>query len=312
VLRRRLAAAALVVLGMALGIGPVGLAHASTPAVRTEQSLTDEYFDVWGTTADEVFASIKRKGLGGVPGRAASGVTKASLSASMQISSTPGGPCKIESLALTLSLTVTLPRHGRAGALPQATRENWEVYATGVEAHEYEHVGIEEQGMREVAAQLERLMEDPTLAGPGPENCRRIVDELLAAQRKRTDAQHEAFHQREARWLRGSQDEVRDEIQAMDRRIGEHTAQLRTLDESLQVLAAQRDVLAGELQALADAFGQQLPPQQRAEAVALQSALADVQSQLAFQTQRRAQAADEHERLREARRQRADDLSWIR
>jgi len=314
VFRPRLVASGLATLGISLGLATAapGPARAGSPAVRTEQTLTDEYFDVWGTNADEVFASIKRKGLGGVPGRAASGVTKANLSASMQISSTPDGPCKIESLALTLTLTVTLPRHGRPGSLDQATRENWEVYATGVEAHEYEHVGIEEQGMREVAAQFERLMDDPTLPGPGPEGCRRLIDELLAAQRRRTDAQHEAFHQREARWLRGSQDEVRAEIQAMDRRIGEHAAALRTLDQSLQVLAGQRGVLAAELRALSEAFGPRLPPAERAEATALAAALADVESQLTLQTERRAEALEEHQRLREARRQRADDLSWIR
>lgn len=298
-----------------LAVTPLAVpAHAGSQKVRVEKTLEDNYFDVWGTTADEVFDSIRKKGLGGVPGRAASGVTKANLSASMQISSSPdGGPCSIESLALTLKLDVTLPRHGRPGSLDKATRENWEVYATGVEAHEYEHVGIEEQGMRDVATQLERLMEDPTLPGPGPEGCRRIVDELLAAQRKVTDQRHETFHQQEARWLRDSQLEVRNEIQGMDRRIGEHAQELHTIDQNLNALGAQLAVLEGELQALAAEWGQaRMSPEARADATALQGAIADVQSQIALQSERRATTVEEHERLLEARKQRADDLSWIR
>jgi predicted secreted Zn-dependent protease len=285
---------------------------ARAPMVRTEQRIDDHYYDVRGTTPDEVFASIKQKGLGGVPGRAASGVTRANLSASMDISSTPDGPCRIEALAVTLTLDVTLPRHAGARALDQRTRENWEVYATGVEAHEYEHVGIEEQGLREVKTKLERVLADPTLPGPGPEPCRRLIDEVLALQRRETDARHQRFHEQEARWLRDSQHEVRGEIEGMDRRLAEHAARLGALDQRLAALRAEQAMRDAELQVLVGAFGTRLPEPQFSQATALQAAVAELGSAIALQTEAREATAEEHRRLAEVRRQRADDLSWIR
>jgi len=302
----------LVVLAFLAGTLPRAWARADDLTVRAEQRLGDHYYDVWGTTADEVFASIRRKGLGGVPGRAASGVTKANLSASMQISSTPGGPCRIESLALTLTIDVTLPRHAAAGSLDRATRESWETYATGVEAHEYEHVGIEEQGLREVKAKMERVLEDPTLPGPGPEPCQRLVDEVLALQRRETDARHERFHEQEARWLRDSQQEVRTEIEGMDRRLAGYAASLRTLDERLAALRAEQAMLDAELRALIAELGPSLPEPEFSQATALQAAIAELGSEIAGESERRDAIAEEHRRLAETRRRRAADLGWIR
>jgi predicted secreted Zn-dependent protease len=297
---------------LALLVPLVAPADADALVVRTEQHIDDHYFDVRGTTADEVFASIKQKGLGGVPGRAASGVTKASLSASMQISSTSDGSCRIEALTLTLAIDVTLPRHVGARTLDRATRENWEDYATGVVAHEYEHVGIEEQGMRDVKAKFERVLADPTLPGPGAEPCRRLIDEVLAMQRRETDARHDRFHQQEARWLRDSQQEVRSEIQGMDRQLAEHAGRLRALDQRLAALHAERATRNAELQALVGQYGTRLREPQYSRATALQAAIAELEDAIALQDEAREATAEEHRRVAEARRQRADDSSWIR
>ena len=162
--------------------------------VEASSTSRDHFYDVRGDTADAVFSSIGKKGLGNTPGRAASGLTESKLSYSLE--STYGGnkPCRILSLQLRLDIVVTLPRHASPNTLSANARRNWEIYATAVEAHEYRHVEIELRGLEELSTRLHRSIREGRITAPGKSACANYVDELLSQQRTLTRSRHEEFH----------------------------------------------------------------------------------------------------------------------
>jgi len=98
--------ALLPILGLLLSDPTAAASATSEPRqdqiVEASSTSRDQFYDVHGTTADAVFSSIGKKGLGNTPGRAASGLTESKLSYSLE--STYGGnkPCRILSLQLRL------------------------------------------------------------------------------------------------------------------------------------------------------------------------------------------------------------------
>lgn len=269
--------------------------------VEASSTSRDHFYDVRGGTADAVFSSIGKKGLGNTPGRAASGLTESKLSYSLE--STYGGhkPCQILSLQLRLEIVVTLPRHASPNTLSANARRNWEIYATAVEAHEYRHVEIELRGLEELSTRLRRSIREGKITAPGKSACANYVDELLSQQRTLTRSRHEEFHRESAREVRDLQAEARGRLEEFD----EETRQDRvTLAEFDQLIRTVRIEYENEVAAL-----QQLAYGQRAEAQAAASML--VEELNAAIAQRNALVEAIEERL-VARNTLVEDLLWVR
>ena len=297
--------ALLPVLGLLLSDPTAAASATSEPRedqiVEASSTSRDQFYDVRGTTADAVFSSIGKKGLGNTPGRAASGLTESKLSYSLE--STYGGnkPCRILSLQLRLDIVVTLPRHASPNSLNASARRNWEIYATAVEAHEYRHVEIELRGLEELSTRLRRSVLEGKITAPGKSACANYVDELLSQQRTLTRSRHEEFHRESAREVRDLQAEARGRLEEFD----EETLQDRTtLAEFDQLIRAVRIEYENEFAAL-----QQKAYGERVEAEAAAALL--VEELNAAITQRNA-LVESIEQRRVARNTLVEDLLWIR
>lgn len=269
--------------------------------VEASSTSRDHFYDVRGDTADAVFSSIGKKGLGNTPGRAASGLTESKLSYSLE--STYGGnkPCRILSLQLRLDIVVTLPRHASPNTLSANARRNWEIYATAVEAHEYRHVEIELRGLEELSTRLHRSIREGRITAPGKSACANYVDELLSQQRTLTRSRHEEFHRESAREVRDLQAEARRRLEAFDDETRQDRGTLAEFDQLIRTVRIEYENEVAELQ--------QLTYGQRAEAQAAAAML--VEELNAAIAQRNALVESIEERL-VARNALVEDLLWIR
>ena len=189
---------------LALSVGLIGPASAAPaePTLSVETDVREEYYEVRGNNAGEVFQSIQRKGLGGKAGLTASGLTHSELSYSLStVAHTPS--CDDATLSLVAKVLVTLPRHARPSELTEAGRRHWEAYETLVEYHEYRHVEIEFQGLSELQKELQRRMKS---VSPYEErNCVAVIEDAIAKQSRTTADRHKKFHARESKSVKASQ-----------------------------------------------------------------------------------------------------------
>jgi predicted secreted Zn-dependent protease len=184
--------------------------------VEAASKSRDRFYEVRGSSADAVFASIGRQKLGNTPGRSASGLTESKLSYSLESIYGGNKPCRIISLQLHLDIQVTLPRHASPGTLDSDTRRNWEIYATAVEAHEYRHVELELRGLEELSERLSRAITAGKITAPGKSSCANYVDELLRQQRSLTRSRNEDFHIEAAQEVRDLQAMAQKRLEVFD------------------------------------------------------------------------------------------------
>ncbi len=222
----------------------------SAPTVRVETDVRERFFDVRGTNAEEIFSSIARQGLGGDVGLAASGLTRSEISFDLA-ALTAAESCRLDSVDLRITVTVTLPRHAHPLTLDEEVRRQWKAYEALVEFHEYRHVEIEFQGIQELQETLERTEIERSQGGASA--CHASVRRAIDEQTIRTRERHEAFHAREARDVRARQEELLREIADLDAslqrqrgRIADLDAETAELDREHAALANAGDVRSAE------------------------------------------------------------------
>jgi predicted secreted Zn-dependent protease len=217
------------------------------PKILLDTAVREQFYDVRGSDADEIFRSIARRGLGNQPGLSASGLTESRTS--FRVSATVGEDgCRLEEVELDVEITVTLPRHAHLFSLDPTTRTLWEAYAAQVEFHEYRHVEIEYRGIEEIEAAIASQMGE--IPGKGIDHCSRAVRQKIRETAPRTRRRHEAFHESEARDLKKRRRALLDEVAVIDRELDGLRAAVRRLDEQWKsnARAQQRAARNGDLQ----------------------------------------------------------------
>jgi predicted secreted Zn-dependent protease len=132
-----------------------------------------EYYDVPGTTIDEVIDRLNGLRLEGPGAPPSQGLTRYHILPEWRAVPS-GGACRVERLSLRVDITVTLPRWPGLEDRPASERERWRVIDDAIRAHEYRHHEI-------VVAVAEELAE--TLRGMQARGCgnlERAVESALS------------------------------------------------------------------------------------------------------------------------------------
>ncbi len=283
--------------------------RASPPSVQIETDVQERSYGVYGTDAEEIFGSIQRQRLGAEAGLAASGLTEAELSFSLS-TSTNAASCRLSSVTLRATVTVTLPQHERPRSLDTQTRRQWDAYEALVEFHEYRHVEIEFQGVQELQAKLEQGSIEA--AGASAEACNALVERAIEAQAAVTRRRHEAFHKTESAAVREAQSALRSEIEDVDARLRREKTELARLAAEIEAVEAEREGGARALEALTQRFGQVLPPPEFERAQELAAAIEFSTEDLNELVVTRNDLVAVYNARIEARAHLAERLSWTR
>ncbi|MDG2304349.1 MAG: DUF922 domain-containing protein [Candidatus Binatia bacterium] len=232
-------------------------AGATAPLVRVDTDVREQYYDVYGTNADEVFASIQRQGLGGKAGLAASGLTESELSFGLSTATTSSS-CRLVELNLRANVVVTLPKHAQPRHVDENTRRQWAAYEALIEFHEYRHVEIEFQGVQELQERFEHETIEAT--GASADTCNRFVERAIEEQAQLTRQRHDAFHAQESRAVRDAQAALLREIKTTDAELNRQKRELDRLEDQVAAYAEDRARYAAALDELAAHYGNTLPP----------------------------------------------------
>lgn len=264
------------------------LAAPTAPTVHLETDVREQYYDVYGTSADAVFASIQRQGLGGKAGLAASGLTRSELSTSLSTITTDTS-CRLVEVRLRAEVVVTLPKHASPGHLDEDTRRQWEAYETLVEFHEYRHVEIEFQGVQELEARLSR--ETVPSADTSAGACQAFVERAVEEQARVTQRRHEAFHEKESVAVREAQTALLREIDDVDATLSHERDVIERLEADLAAHRAEHAEYAHAVDDLIARYGHELPPPEFARVEEMNrviEVLAEEMNRLAARLNRRA------------------------
>ena len=231
---------------LALTASPAGAGNEG-PKILLDTMVREQFYDVRGSDADEIFRSIARRGLGNQPGLSASGLTESRTSFRVSASVGEDG-CRLEEVELNVEITVTLPRHAHVFSLDETTRTLWEAYAAQVEFHEYRHVEIEYRGIEEIEAAIASQMGE--IPGKGIDPCSRAVRTVIEEASPRTRRRHEAFHESEARDLKKRRRALHDDVAIIDRELDRLRGEIRRLDGLWKKIGQlqQRAARSGDLQ----------------------------------------------------------------
>lgn len=258
-------------------VAPSPAQAADPPTIHVETEVDERYYDVFGADADQVFASIERRGLGGRAGLSASGLTESEIAFTLTTTTTPTS-CRLDAVTLRIEVTVTLPRHGRPRDLDPDTLRNWQAYEAQVEFHEYRHVEIEFRGVQEIQ---ERLAREPVQRSSGSaEACtafvRRAIDEQNATTRRR----HEAFHAEEKSTVLAAQAAIVSQIELADAELALQKAEITRLEAAQADLDAARRHLTSTLDTLIESYGRELPPDLFTRASELEGSVSEITDEL--------------------------------
>lgn len=241
---------------LAATLCPSPRAHATPPTVRVDTDVREQYYDVYGTNADEIFASIQRQRLGGEAGLSASGLTESELSFNLS-TTIRADTCRLSTVSLRADVTVSLPRHARPDTLDPDTRRQWQAYEALVEFHEYRHVEFEFQGVHELEARLER----ETVEAPGASAaaCNAYVERAIQEQTALTRSRHEQFHVEETAAVRNAQAALLAQMNVIDDELTRDKAEMDRLEVALGAREAERSDYARAVEELTRAYGNTLP-----------------------------------------------------
>lgn len=129
------------------------LLGAATPGLTIVEST--EYYEVTGSSAQELLAAIARHAPGDQKGRRGVGMTSWEARWQYQLKKTPSG-CVRTSFDMNVTLVIMLPRwRNRYDATGLADR--WNIYVAALEGHERGHLEIALRGAQEMHERLSRI-----------------------------------------------------------------------------------------------------------------------------------------------------------
>ncbi|PZC46636.1 MAG: putative secreted Zn-dependent protease [Chloroflexi bacterium] len=174
---------------------PTATLAASGVVVNISTSFETVYYTVNGQTTEEIFDSVRTNGPEAevADGHFAAGLTENAVSFQYAFQDGPGY-CQIESVNISLDLTVTLPRHAAESSLSAIQSGHWRDFEARIAVHEQRHVDIHLQRIAIFKTHVESL---PVRAA----DCNTLENTLTLAWRDEkviNDQAQDAFHQEEA------------------------------------------------------------------------------------------------------------------
>jgi predicted secreted Zn-dependent protease len=318
--------------GVVLGIGACSPFSSSpapeatavqTPVAERIAIVTNveaTYYPVYGNTSQELFDYLTYYGPMTTDGERAVGLTTAKPRREWK-PRMEGGACAIDSMTITVDITLALPRLHPSARLNAATVRNWQRFAADVEEHEYRHVEIYVEGFDEMRE---------LLAGIAPrETCSAVEAEISGIWNRQLaiiNDRQEQFHIDEDERVERERAPLQRQIEAnfarmelLEERIAELDEQLTQIRSESETLDGHLDEIKGQLDAIAARYPNLLLPEPtyteyqtlRArynEMVPVFNSLAG--QYLALSRERQA-ALNEHNRLAAQTAQLVEDYNWI-
>jgi predicted secreted Zn-dependent protease len=156
--------------------------------VNLVSDVTRAYFNVAGTTAEEINASLLANAPVDSRGQKALGLTSYRVVISGTKCSLPAS-CAIGRYTIGINARITLPLLTTAASIDPALSAAWTAFADTVSVHEDRHVTIAVEAMEEVKRQLLALDPKP--------NCAEVdhaVDIVWRLANEAMDRRQQAFH----------------------------------------------------------------------------------------------------------------------
>lgn len=327
--RIRLALLAFTLLIVACG-SPAGGANETTPGAGTTATVTERvqlvtnvsvnYYPVFGNSSQEIFDFLNTRGPVSAEGERAVGLATAKPRREWKPRS-ESSSCSIESMTITVDISLTLPRLDPSSRLNVTTMRNWQRFAAEVERHERRHVEIYVEGFEEMKTMMAAIPPKETCTALEAE-IRRIWDTQLRIINER----QERFHDEEDERVERLREPIRRQIEANQAQMDDLNATIAMLEAALVLLGTRLDEMSRYLDGLKrqlDAIVARypslvLPEPAFSEYQTLQrqyNSLVDEYNALVRQhelTARERQAAiNEHNRLASQTAQLVEDFNWI-
>lgn len=164
------------------------------PAHAAGLSRSYSYFSVGGSTIQEIYAQLVRRGpTVESTGQKHAGATRMDFKENVTLDRS-GGRCRIAKADITLVAKIILPRWTARSSGSQETRVIWDALAADIKRHEDDHVKIARRHAGEMESALRRL--------PAARDCKALEKakaQAIARQMKRHDAEQARFERRETR-----------------------------------------------------------------------------------------------------------------
>jgi predicted secreted Zn-dependent protease len=209
--------------------------------VHLETRVTTEHYPVRGLDTQAIFDQIARYGPADETGERGAGLTSARWTYSWQGKSIRGA-CAIQSMSISLDITVVLPQHEQESALAPELLALWLGFAEGVAAHEEVHVQVHLAGAALIKERMESL--EPA---PSCDALETAVSEAWSEEQAAIDARQDKFHRQEDERLRAERAPLETLIQSERRRLTSLTGELRSLNAGVDSLRAEVDALQQQI-----------------------------------------------------------------
>jgi predicted secreted Zn-dependent protease len=229
--------------------------------VQVEVSKSTRYYQVYGSTSEELFAYMENYGPVDDTGQRGTGVTTYESRLDWG-SSGDSRNCAIARMTIEVELEVTLPRLADGSRISGGVLTYWNQFAAGVAAHEQRHVDIY------VSAANRLKLEMLALSSGG--SCTALearVNSLWESHQRAADVEQEQFHKDERARIEAARGPLRSQLDTNRSRLGRLTSEIARIDENLKTLTNQidsmkvlLDSLQTQLKAIEDRYpGQALP-----------------------------------------------------
>lgn len=156
-MRQRRAIAVALVAQFAAGCSLMPTPAPQPVSGRVKTEARDTYYDVFGATADELYAQMRAKGLR-LSKAVVFGDYRWDLSWKFQYdSSWSGGTCRMTEVLVRLDAQAILPRWQPPAPATDQLRKQWAAFIQGLQTHEKGHAEIAARAAQEVKSGLQRL-----------------------------------------------------------------------------------------------------------------------------------------------------------
>lgn len=145
-----------------------------TGGLHASGSLEIEYYDVHGSSVQEVREAMNRNGPIGNDGRRFHGYTKWRVGWKFRYAPR-GASCEPTSVETSLDVVMTLPRWTRPDDAPAELEREWERYSAALKAHEDGHAEFGAAAAGEIQRRLSEMS--------GRSGCRALAEEMNRAGR---------------------------------------------------------------------------------------------------------------------------------
>jgi predicted secreted Zn-dependent protease len=289
--------------------------------ITLSSTLSTKYYSVTGTTTAQIFETIDRNGPRDDRGLAGSGLTAATWSYRWQPQPVSDG-CLIQSMAISLDIIVTLPRHEQEPNLNPDLATKWDQFETSVARHEQTHVDIDRDGATSIREKMAALKT--------ANNCdalTRQVETLWNSEQRAIEGRQNQFHSQEDARIAGLRAPLQNQIDVNRGRIAQLGSRIQALDAQLATMGTELTNMTSRLESLKSQIdgilvshpSGGLPPDVYAQYDGLRNiynSLAPSFNQLVAQYNaiiaERNRVAEDHDKLVDSTNQLVDQFNWAR